>query len=855
MSDSLVSIALSLLPRGEPAETVTGFLTAIQQAFECERCVLLLDNSSGSDAAQELLSVPPLHRLDETSSRLWRHCNDSLSKSSQGNILTLPSECRLGVSARHFLLPGCGFLLLIDDRAHWDTHMRDTFQRILDSVPAALRGIREQQLEKETRHRLSLATRAAGIGFFEWNVGSNTMSWDTGMHKLFGVTAQDFCGTCEALTKRLHRDNKQALLEQIGAFLEHGRDESAEFVFNIVTDQQEIKRLTCHAVRSQDSVGNTSLIGVAYDISEIELARTQSLYRSDFENLLLNLSMRLIKPLETDLDLLTQEVLRDVARFVNADRAYIFEYDMQQMTCSNTHEWCNTGITPEIDHLQDVPTSELHWWIAAHEKGQAFVLRGVNDLDAAHPLRQILEPQGIRSLATFPLMHGESCQGFIGFDAVSSERRWSEIEISILNLLSQLLVNLRDKARIEGRVRDTERELRLSRDEAEEKAKEAIVANRSKTDFIARVSHEIRTPLHAINGLANLLMDGVPESDVPAHLQTILASGESMLELINDVLDYARIDAHGLSLQHEPLDLHSLLNHLENQFRPLADRKSLQLELTVDDRLPLQVAGDQLRIRQILQNLLSNAVKFTDQGSVTLSAEPVMDSDRTDGRQVIRFCVTDTGIGIPQDAHGNLFRPFFQLDNTASVNVGTGLGLPIVSMLTDLMGGTVDVQSAPGQGSQFCANLLLEPLQTSEIRPASSAPEKAVAASLSGLRILLAEDNPVNARLTQLYLRDSGSTLDHVVNGEEACKMQQQRRYDAILMDCQMPIMDGFQATRRIREMESDSDHRLPIIGVTANALPTDIEQCLNAGMTRVLNKPFNKSQLIELISTTVQES
>lgn len=854
MSDSLVSIALSLLPRDEPAETITAFLTAIHQAFESERCVLLLHNSSMSGGGLKLLSVPRLPWLNRDPSALFRHCNESVLESSHGDILALPSECRLGSSARHFLLPGCGFLLLIDDRTLWDTHTRDTFQRILDGVPASLRGLRAQQLEEESRRKLSLATRAAGIGFFEWNIGTNAMSWDAGMHKLFGVTPQDFCGTGNALTRRLHHDNKQGLLDQIGAFLEHGGNESAEFAFNIVTEGQEIKRLTCHAVRSQDSAGGTCLTGVAYDISEIELAKTQSLYRSDFENLLLNLSMRLIKPLEMDLNVLTQEVLRDVARFVNADRAYIFEYDIQQMTCSNTHEWCNTGITPEIDNLQDIPTSELHWWIAAHENGQPFVLRGVNDLDAAHPLRQILEPQGVRSLATFPLMHGESCEGFIGFDAVSSERRWSEIEISILNLLSQLLVNLRDKARIEERVRETERQLRLSRDEAEEKAREAIVANRSKTDFIARVSHEVRTPLHAINGLANILLDGVPESDVAAHLQTILASGESMLELINDVLDYARIDADGLSLQHEPLELHSLLHHLENQFRPLAARKSLRLELAIDNRLPVQVAGDQLRIRQVVQNLLSNAVKFTDRGSVTLSAAPVTDSDRADGRQMIRLCVTDTGIGIPQGAHDSLFTPFFQLDNAASVNAGTGLGLPIAGMLANLMEGTIDVQSTPGRGSRFCANLVLEPLKIPDTRIAIPAPENTVAASLSGLRILLAEDNPVNARLTRLYLRDTGSTLDHAVNGKEACDMQQRNRYDVILMDCQMPVMDGFQATRRLREMEADPDHRLPIIGVTANALATDIEQCLEAGMTRVLNKPFNKSQLIELISATARQ-
>lgn len=854
MSDSLVDIALSLLPGAEPAQTITAFLTAIQQAFACERCVLLLHNSPGGSTGPELFSVPRLPWLDRNPSALLLHCNESLSETSHGTILALPNACRLGASARHFLLPGCGFLLLINDRTPWDTHTGDTFQRILDGVPASLRGLRAHQFEEESRRKLSLATRAAGIGFFEWNVTTNAMSWDTGMHKLFGVTAEDFCGTGKALTRRLHRDNRRGLLDQIGAFLGHGGDESAEFTFNIVTEEQEIKRLTCHAVRSQDSFGGTCLTGVAYDISEIELAKTQSLYRSDFENLLLNLSMRLIKPLEMDLDALTHEVLRDVAQFVNADRAYLFEYDMQQMTCSNTHEWCNAGVTPEIDNLQDIPTSELHWWIAAHENGQPFVLRGVNDLDAAHPLRQILEPQGIRSLATFPLMHGESCEGFIGFDAVSTERRWSEIEISILNLLSQLLVNLRDKARIEERVRETERQLRLSRDEAEEKAREAIVANRSKTDFIARVSHEVRTPLHAINGLANLLLDGVPEPDAEGHLRTILASGESMLELINDVLDYARIDSEGLSLQHESLDLHGLLHHLENQFRPLATQKSLQLDLAIDDRLPVQVAGDQLRIRQILQNLLSNAVKFTHQGSVTLSAAPVTDSDRADGRQMIRLCVTDTGTGIPQEAHDSLFTPFFQLSNTASVNVGTGLGLPIARMLADLMEGTIEVQSTPGQGSRFCANLLLEPQKTPDIRAASNAPENTAAASLSGLCILLAEDNPVNARLTQLYLRDTGSTLDHVVNGEEACEMQQRNRYDAILMDCQMPVMDGFQATRRIREMEADSDRRLPIIGVTANALPTDIEQCLDAGMTRVLNKPFNKSQLIELISATVRK-
>jgi CheY-like chemotaxis protein len=322
-----------------------------------------------------------------------------------------------------------------------------------------------------------------------------------------------------------------------------------------------------------------------------------------------------------------------------------------------------------------------------------------------------------------------------------------------------------------------------------------------------------------------------------------------MLALINDILDFSRIDSDGIKLQNESLDLHELLNQQRSLFNPMAQEKGLALSLEVSPSLPKYVRGDALRIRQILQNLLSNAIKFTDRGTITIEAAAAGATSEAETR-TISLGVRDTGIGIPESEFDNLYVPFFQLNEASVVNRGTGLGLPIAKMLTELMDGEISVESTPGAGSYFCAKLQLELAQPTESTlPESYEPKEMSTSSVAGLRVLLAEDNPVNAGLVKLYLNSSGTILDVAGNGAEAVEMHASGHYDAILMDFEMPIMDGLEATRRIRQAESGSSHRVPIIGVTANALDEDIKRCLDAGMNTVLSKPFKKAQLIQMIA------
>lgn len=847
---SLVDIALASLPQEGVLKTAQTFLDSHRQVLDCDVCIIVIGGNVGESIAEPLVtSASPLLLTADATAALVEHCAAVFSSITNRDVMPVPQNSGIGKTARHFVIPNSGVVLLAEDRTTWDACMHATYLRIIDGFASSLHLVSERERSEETRLKLGLATRAAGAGFFEWNIVTHEMRWDSGMRKLFGVPSDQFCGTGDAFTSRLHPDSRETIIQQVEAFLEHGGDETGEFSFSITTDHGEIRRVTSHALQIRNKAAQTCLIGISYDISELELARTQSMYRSDFENLLLNLSMHLIKPLEEDFNGIVQDVLQDVALFVSADRAYVFEYDLPSATCSNTHEWCADGVQPELDNLQNIPTNALRYWLAAHEKGQPFILRGVADLDESHPLRQILEPQGVQSLATFPLIHGDRLEGFIGFDAVFYERRWSDVDTSILKLLSQLLVNARDKARAEKQIRRTDTELRRSRDRAKKLAQEALLANRSKTDFIARVSHELRTPLHAINGLASVLIDGIPAPDRADHLQTILSSGESMLELINDILDFVRPDSEGITLHNEPIDLHRLLAQVAAMFVTMASQKTISLRLEIADAVPQWVLGDQLRIRQILQNLVSNAVKFTNAGSVTITAFVAEHADDC-VFQPINLCVIDTGTGIPEAEFDNLFTPFFQLNDAVSVNRGTGLGLPISKMLAELMGGKIRIDSAQGEGSRFCAELMLEPAPQQGSAASNSAITTLATPSVAGMRILLAEDNPVNAGLVKLYLRDSGAILDTVVNGAEACDNLESTPYDVILMDCEMPIMDGFEATRRIRGGAHVGRENTPIIGVTANAMDDDLRRCLRAGMTSVLNKPFNKSQLMEALST-----
>ncbi len=469
-------------------------------------------------------------------------------------------------------------------------------------------------------------------------------------------------------------------------------------------------------------------------------------------------------------------------------------------------------------------------------------------------LQQLLpEENGAKRLATL--------------DLVGNGGALIPVQLSLINLqrddmpdtICMVVTDLTEHKRAEEIIY-AERLARLKREEAER-------VNLAKSRFLAKMAHEIRSPMNIIIGMADLVSEHIHSREQMEYISIIRESADSLIALINDILDFSKIEAEALELAQIPFDLSHLLEKIILSVTPQAKKKGLKLIYSFDDNIPGIVLGDPMKIKQILLNLIGNAIKFTDKGNVTVNVclDKKAETEKLASKDValVHFIISDTGIGIPSDKMDQIFDIFFQCQELGAYKEkGTGLGLHITKNLVDLMGGFIGVESKENYGSIFYFTIpfsLTERkkgmheesrLATARIQPA----EQIFVKDKSALNILLVEDKPMNRKLTEIYLEKRGHNVSSVSNGKKALEMYESQQFDLILMDVQMPEMDGFETTAHIRTIEAKKGGYIPIIALTAYTTQKDKDKCLQAGMDYHVSKPIDTEELYYALGRVMEK-
>ena len=650
--------------------------------------------------------------------------------------------------------------------------------------------------------------------------------------------------------------------------------------------------------------------------------------------------------------------LEKMGLFVAADRSYIFDYDFDKATTSNTYEWCHEGIDPEISNLQKVPIAFFPQWVEQHQKGEAFYIPDVSELndDGEGGLKSILEPQGIKSLITIPMLDSQKLLGFVGFDSVKNHHDYSDKEKRLLFLFGQMLINIRNRQKWDNQLRLQEEKYRniianmnlglmevdpeeniihvnqsfcdisgytadeiigqkatqflLTEDDLmtidskkslrenglsdnyevavrnkkgevrwwfisggpnyndkneligsigihlditnqkllEKDLEQALIlaedASKAKESFLANMSHEIRTPLNAIIGMIRELGREELTPKQNSYVNHSETAARHLLTIVNNILDMSKIEAGELVLESKEFSLSSVIGNIKSILYNKAEEKNIQFDCKISSLIKPALIGDNGRVRQILINLIGNSIKFTEKGSVELD---VTVKHTNQYFQQIVFDIKDTGIGMSEEFLSKIFNKFSQEEGASNRRFeGTGLGMTITKEMIHLMGGNLHIKSEKNRGTTVSIEI------TFPIGDEGKLVDKnihLVDNSLNGLRVLLVEDNEMNRFIATQSLHFFGCKVTSAINGLEAIDAIEKSSFDLILMDIQMPEMDGVEATKHIRNVQNN---HIPIIALTANAFKKDIDLYLSIGMNDYVTKPFDESVLFNTIANTL---
>lgn len=671
---------------------------------------------------------------------------------------------------------------------------------------------REKAMEEDrTRlaERVELGTRAANAGIWEFDIARNTLTWDDAMFELYGVDRANYSGTFAAWRDRLHPNDRPRMVEEVQLAIR--KEKVFDTEFRVVLDDGEVRHIRGFARITDDDLGRPCrMTGINMDVTASRVAQRERVLR---------------------------EALLERAQRMGALGYFVVDIATSTFTSSM--------VLDELLELDDGFVKDLeHWTLLIHPDDREEAvrrLRAACERGAApydHVARTIswqsrrvrwFHSQGELELDE----DGKPARLFgIGRDITAIKEREIELQQSRERLL------------------EANQELARQTQRAQENARAADAANVAKSRFLANMSHEIRTPLNGIVGMAELLLDRTDDPELRALAEPIVESSNALMRIITDVLDFSKIEAGKVDLLSEPFDLHALLRSVASSFEPGLSQRGVELRVHLPSETRGRFAGDEGRIRQVVVNLMSNAAKFTRRGFVELG---VRELEPNANPAKLEIWISDSGAGVPAEAMQALFEPFTQADSSGTrEHGGTGLGLAIVRELVELMGGTVGVTSEAGRGSRFWFSLALPRLELADA-PAVSARRKLhelIHPRLRGARVLLAEDNPTNRAVARGILGRLGMQVEVAMDGREALTAYRAAAPDLILMDIQMPHMDGLQCTTAIRAWESSESHRrVPIVALTANASSEDRTACLSAGMDDYLSKPVSPEQLAHVLS------